>query len=246
MPHLAIVIPTYGESGNIDELLKRIFQTFSKDYLVILVDDASEDGTVEKAKKWKERGMPMEILVRKGPRGRGLAGALGFQTALSLGASVIVEMDADLSHAPEEIPRLLAALEQGADVAVGSRFVPGGKVQGRPWWRDGISHLARFWISLWTGLPLKDPTSGFRAYRREALERLFEVSPPMSLGPEILEEVAYKLHCLGFQFVEVPICFSERKAGKSHFSLKVGWRVFLFVPLLPFLFGWLKNKELFS
>ena len=245
MTHLAIVIPTYGESGNIDELLERIFQTFLKDYVVILVDDRSKDGTVEKAKQWKKQGMPLKILVRKGPRGRGLAGTLGFQTALALGASVIVEMDADLSHAPEDIPRLLSALEQ-AHVAVGSRFIPGGKIQGRSWWRNGISHLARLWISLWTGLPLQDPTSGFRAYRREVLEQLFATSPPLSLGPEILEEVAYKLYCLGFSFAEVPIHFVERKSGQSHFSFRTAWRVFWFIPLLPFLFGWLKNQELFS
>jgi dolichol-phosphate mannosyltransferase len=209
-----IVIPTYNEKYNIQELLPRILQSKTAEHLLILVvDDDSPDGTGDAVASLAQEEKRIHLLIRKGKRGRGNAGIEGFKKALTFHPHYILEMDADLSHRPEEIPRLLEAIKD-YDVVIGSRFVPGGQDAERNIMRKLITSLARRFLRLYLKIPVEDVSSGFRCFRREVLEKI-DLESLESRGPSLVQEILYRVFLLGYRIKEVPITFCERKRGET-------------------------------
>lgn len=212
---VAIVIPTYNERENLPRLLHGILALGMRDAKVIVVDDASNDGTAEMA-----RATPgVTVIKRVGERGLGSALVRGFREALRVGADVVVEMDADGSHDPSELPNLLAAVASGADVAVGSRRIAGGRIIGWGFFRHFMSWSAMAAARLVLGLKTRDVTNGFRAYRRKVLETI-GLDSLRSSGYAFQEELLFRAERAGFRVVEVPTTFRDRTAGKSKLSLR--------------------------
>ena len=216
-----IVIPTYNERENISLLLDRIGSLGLRNLEVLVVDDNSPDGTWAVVKAKMEKNASVHLLRRMENRGRGLAGVAGFKHALRIGADCVVEMDGDFSHGPSYVPDFLKAIEK-FDVVLGSRFVAGGKSQGRGFWRILVSKFAASYIRGMLGFKVKDPTSGFRCFRRKVLQGI-NLSTLTSRGPFIVTEILFRCHRKGFGIGEIPIVFRERTRGKS----KLGFRVLL-------------------
>ncbi len=210
---VSVIIPTYNERGNLEELLHRIDRAMgNRDYEVIIVDDDSPDRTWELAQELSGK-YPVKVIRRMEEKGLSSAVIRGFKEA---SGNVFVVMDADLQHPPEKIPELIKAIEEGADIAIGSRYVPGGKVENWYWYRKLISRGAIMIGRL--ALPkirdVKDPVSGFFALRREVVENA-ELNP---IGFKILMEILIKGEYR--KVVEVPFTFGLRKAGESKLSGK--------------------------
>jgi dolichol-phosphate mannosyltransferase len=237
---ILVTIPTYQEKENLISLIPEILK-LGPEYQVLVIDDFSDDGTKEVVLNLIHTTNRVHFIERKGVRGRGLAGRDGFIYALQKGAEKIVEMDADFSHRPQDIPLLVSATEQ-ADIAVGSRYIPGAQME-RGFVRNLISAFSSWIVRKVTGVPIKDPTSGFRCYRKEVIATIFEKSPLISRSPSIVQEVEYKANLLGFTFKEVPIIFEDRKKGKSTFNFKVVRNVLRFLFMMPFLFGYLRDTK---
>ncbi|MFC1849431.1 polyprenol monophosphomannose synthase [candidate division CSSED10-310 bacterium] len=226
-----IIIPTYNEKDNITPLIQ-IILALNPRYRIIVIDDDSPDGTHAIVEKLAREEPRIFLLHRIGVRGRGTAGIAGFQRALAEGAEAVVEMDADFSHNPEDIPRLFENLSR-ADVAIGSRMVAGGGETGRAMTRQRITKIASFFIRSYLRIPVLDPTSGFRAFRAEALQKI-PWDQLQSQGPSIVEELLYYLHRMGCSIEEISIQFQERNAGTSTFNLRILIQTLWFVLLLPF------------
>lgn len=210
-----LVVPTYNERENVDALVASVAAALPEAH-VLFVDDSSPDGTADRVKSIQRRRPSVRLLLRpRAVRGRGWAGRDGFIEALRRGAMYVVEMDGDLSHDPSYLPGLLAPLKRGeADLVLGSRYVPGGKDLDRPWYRSLLSRIAKGFLNLVLGLRVNDPTSGYRAYTRGALERL----DPGSLrarDPFCVTEILYRARRAGLRVVEAPVVFSDRKRGAS-------------------------------
>jgi dolichol-phosphate mannosyltransferase len=210
-----VVIPTYNERDNLEPLLARMHAVVP-DADVLVVDDGSPDGTGELADKLAADDPRVRVLHRTAKEGLGAAYLAGFAVALQGEHQVIVEMDADGSHAPEDLPTLLAALEgpDGADVVLGSRYVPGGKVVNWPAYRNWISRTGNLYSRLALGVRIRDITGGFRAFRREVLETL-TLHEVESQGYCFQIDLAWRALQAGFRVVEVPITFTERQIGSS-------------------------------
>jgi len=224
MSLIYIIIPTYNEAENLPKLLEKIF-LLPLNIEVLVVDDNSPDGTGKIAddlsKKYK-----LEVLHRPGKMGLGSAYVTGFKKALVRGAEFIMEIDADLSHNPNDIPRLVQALERGADLAIGSRRVAGGKIVGWDWWRKFMSWGAMTFARLFLGLKTKDVTAGFRCYRRQILVRI-PLAEIKSNGYSFQEETLFWVEKLGAKVVEVPVVFNDRTQGKSKLAKKDIWDFFI-------------------
>lgn len=218
---LAIVIPTYNEAQNLPALTERLFALPLPETKLIIVDDNSPDGTAEVARKLKpQHGHKLEVIERKQKSGLGTAYQVGFAKALRDGADYVLQMDADLSHAPEYIPGLLHALDE-ADVVVGSRYTKGGGVDGN--WglkRRLLSSIANMTIRRATGLRVKDATTGFKAFNAAALRSL-NLDECRCKGFGFQAEVAYACQKNGHKVIEYPITFYERAHGKSKMSLAI-------------------------
>lgn len=212
---VAIMLPTYNEAENIENLIRSI-QKINPEYEIVVVDDNSPDGTGEILEGLKNSNNNLHVIHRKGERGRGSAGVIGFKECLKIEPDVIVEMDADFSHKPEFIPELLRRIED-ADIVIASRYVNGGK-DGRNILRRTISKLANIYTKTICGIKIYDATSGFRAFRASILKRI-NLDEINSSGPSIVQEVL--LNCIkeGANVVEVPYFFENRKKGKSKLSL---------------------------
>lgn len=215
------VIPTYNESENLPILTGALLSLGIEGLSMLIVDDNSPDGTGEMAEGLAEK-YPGRIAVlhRQGKEGLGRAYIHGLRHALDLGADVIGMMDADLSHPPDRLPAMLAALED-ADVVIGSRYVPGGSVDETwPLFRKFLSWFGNAYARAILRLPVRDATGGFRLWRREALEAIpFEGS--RSNGYVFQVELNYMAHLAGFKFAEVPIYFAERTHGTSKMSFRI-------------------------
>ncbi len=218
MPRIMAMLPTYNESLNIGPLMDAIL-ALGPELEVLVVDDDSPDGTWRIVKERAETNPRIHLLHRTTNRGRGLAGIAGFREALRLGADWIIEMDADWSHDPKWIPSMIEA-SQHADVVIGSRLVPGGGEEGRPYHRQLITKLANLYIRRMVGLPARDATSGYRLFSRECMAAL-PWDSMSARGPEVVQEVLLAAHARGFHVVEVPIIFIERRAGASTFNKKI-------------------------
>ena len=210
-----VVIPTYNERENLGPILDRLHKALP-DVDVLVVDDGSPDGTGELADERAAANERVHVMHRTEKSGLGAAYIAGFRWGLARAYETIVEMDADGSHAPEDLPRLLDAVSD-ADLSIGSRYVPGGSVVNWPFRRQVLSRGANVYTQVALGMRIRDITAGFRAYRRHVLEKL------------ALDEVASHGYCFqidltlrtadaGFEIVEVPITFTEREIGESKMS----------------------------
>lgn len=217
-PKVCVVVPTYNEKENVSRLIEQVRRVGVPGLSLLFVDDSSPDGTPDLVKEYSSREPWVKLLVRGEKRGIGSAYQDGFREAIStLSPDILVEMDADLQHPPSAIPDLVKAVNAGADVAVGSRYVPGGSVSGWSLWRRAVSRGANAYSRAVLGLPVKDATSGFRAYHRRAAEKVTGARLPAK-GFEF--QVA-TLHLLktGMKIVEVPYAFSARSVGRSKLGL---------------------------
>lgn len=219
MQKTAVVIPTYNEKENIKELIQRIFNQKIEKLFIIFVDDNSPDNTAQIINTAKQSYSDILLIQRPKKSGLGSAYIDGFKIALSLNADYIFEMDADLSHAPEDIPRLLQACRQGADLAIGSRRVKGGKIIGWNWKRRLFSRGAMFCSRLILNLKAKDVTSGFRCYRSFVLKQI-NLDDIKSSGYAFQEEMLFRVQKNQNNIVEVPVIFEDRKKGRSKLSSK--------------------------
>ena len=213
---ISIITPTYNEAETLPRFIESLTEALrgGYEYEVIIVDDNSPDGTGAIAESLAERHGRIKVIHRPGKLGLGTAYKEGFKRA---SGELIVSIDADLSHNPEDIPRLLEAVRE-ADIAIGSRLVKGGKIMGRSRWRDLMSISANGLIRLLTGQPIRDWTSGFRIYRREVLEAIL---PRVACKKwDYQFEVLYKALKSNYRAREVPITFRERAGGRSKFDLK--------------------------
>jgi dolichol-phosphate mannosyltransferase len=210
------VVPTYNEAANLAEVVD-LLRKAVPGIRILVVDDDSPDGTADLARRLGADGDDVDVLVRVGRRGLGSAYRDGFRRAIDGGADVCVQIDADLSHDPSDLPALLANVEHGADLAIGSRYVPGGRTES--WSRR------RRWLSRWgnryaagvLGLAVNDATAGYRAYRAGALESMgFEEVTAEGYGFQV--EMTHRLVRAGGRIVEFPIEFKDRRAGVSKMS----------------------------
>ncbi len=228
-----IVVPTYNEVENVIALVEEVRKAKTPDTALLFVDDSSPDGTGKAISALAEKEQWIKLLTRSGKMGIGSAYQDGFREAIStLDAEVIVEMDGDLQHPPSALPALIRALENGADVAVGSRYVAGGGVSGWSFARRAVSRTANAYVRAVLGLSVKDATSGFRAYTRAAAARVSEASLPAK-GFEF-QVASLKALKTGMKIEEVPYTFSARSAGKSKLGMGDMARFFVAVMRLAF------------
>ncbi|MBP2368292.1 polyprenol monophosphomannose synthase [Pseudonocardia parietis] len=221
-----VVVPTYEERENLGPAVARLHASVP-DADVLVVDDASPDGTGELADELAAADDRVRVLHRVGKAGLGAAYLDGFRHALTGEHQVVVEMDADGSHAPEDLPALLTALED-ADVVLGSRYVPGGRVVDWPWHREMLSRGGNLYSRLALGVPIRDITGGYRVYRRAVLEQL-KLDNVASQGYCFQVDMAWRAVQAGFRVHEVPITFTERERGASKMNgaivAEALWRV---------------------
>jgi dolichol-phosphate mannosyltransferase len=210
-----MVIPTYNEAANLEPLVREVLAQDAR-LRVLVVDDASPDGTGEIADRLARETGRVDVVHRPGKLGLGTAYIAGFKRAIELGAEFIGTMDADGSHDPRSLPAFIAAAEH-ADVVVGSRYMRGVSVINWPMQRILLSWFANRYVRALTGLPLSDCTSGYRLYRRRALERI-GLDTIKSRGYAFLVEIAFRTHRNRCRLAEVPIVFYERRRGRSKMS----------------------------
>jgi dolichol-phosphate mannosyltransferase len=219
--NVTIVVPTYNEAGNIRAMVEALFALPLPAVRLVVVDDASPDGTGRLADELAAASAGrMDVLHRTGTRGLGVAYLDGFRWALDHGAEAVVQMDADFSHAPADVPRLVGKLAE-YDVAVGSRYVAGGRIDDQ-WGFDrfALSRSANTYARTILGLKTRDATAGFKAWRRSSLEAI-NLERIRSSGYLFTVEMAYVSERLGLRICEVPIYFADRRVGQSKMSLNV-------------------------
>ncbi|MDF1488540.1 polyprenol monophosphomannose synthase [Tessaracoccus caeni] len=214
-----VVIPTYNESQNIESITSRIRRSVPEAHILV-ADDNSPDGTGQIAHRLASQDEHIHVMHRKGKQGLGAAYLAGFHWGLDNGYGVIVEHDADGSHQPEQLPALLQALADGADMAKGSRWVPGGSVVNWPKHREFISRGGSLWTRFWLGIPVKDATGGFNAFRSETL-RGINLDEVASAGYCFQIDLVWRTIRNGYKVTEVPIEFVEREFGDSKMNRNI-------------------------
>jgi dolichol-phosphate mannosyltransferase len=218
---ILMVVPTYDEVDNLEPLVRRLRAAVPEAELLV-VDDSSPDGTGELADRLAAEDDHVHVLHRAAKGGLGAAYRVGFAWALARDYDVIGEMDADGSHQPEQLPTLLAAIEAGADLALGSRYVPGGSVVNWPVHRLALSRGGNRYVRTLLGIQVRDATSGYRLYRREALAKL-DLDSVRSTGYVFQTDLVARVLNAGLVVHEVPIEFVERVRGESKMSGAVAW-----------------------
>jgi dolichol-phosphate mannosyltransferase len=213
-----VIIPTYNEAENIRLITERV-RTAVPSVDILVADDNSPDGTGTIADELAAADDHIFVLHRAGKEGLGAAYVAGFAWAKDKGYDAVVEMDADGSHAPEELPKLLDAL-RSHDVVLGTRYVPGGSVHNWPLHRLVLSRGGNLYIRMALGMPFKDATGGYRAYRMAVLDRI-DVATVASQGYSFQVELAWRAYRNGFRIVEVPITFTERERGASKMNTNI-------------------------
>lgn len=214
---VTVVVPTYNELENLPRLVPAVI---GQGYRLLIVDDSSPDGTGALADELAAEHQLVDVIHRTAKQGLGPAYAEGFEFAFSGGAEIICEMDADFSHDPHDLPRLVAAVEGGADLAIGSRYVSGGATPDWPWHRRLLSKGGNLYARLALGLATNDATAGFRAYRAACLRQLSAATCGAS-GYGFQVELAMRAADHGCVIEEVPVVFRDRQFGTSKMSGKI-------------------------
>jgi dolichol-phosphate mannosyltransferase len=227
-----LVLPTYNEAGNIERFVETVRAVLPGSAHVLIVDDSSPDGTGEIADRLAAELPNVAVLHRPRKEGLGPAYIAGFRRALEEGAALVLEMDSDFSHDPSYLPALLAASER-ADLAIGSRYVPGGGVTDWGPVRRAISRGGSAYARFVLGLSVRDLTAGFKCFRREVLEAI-DLDAIGSRGYAFQVEITYRAIQHGFEVVEVPIVFRDRQVGSSKIDASVITEAFWRVPRLRF------------
>ena len=215
--NVAIVLPAYNEQHNLTPLITELFDVAQREALalqIIVVDDGSTDGTAAELTALQRRVPRLDVVSHGVNRGFAQALKTGIRAARESGCDAVAFMDSDLSHRPDDLPKLVQALASGADVALGSRFVPGGGMSGVPWWRQAISQAGNQFGRRVLGMMLTDLTTGYRAMRVAVLDAIV-------LGEDgftIQLESVVKVYAAGFTVVEVPIVLGTRRHGRSHMA----------------------------
>ncbi len=212
----AIIIPTYNEKENIRKLIQSI-SGISRDIIIIVVDDNSPDKTGEIVDALKRKYPNLQVIHRTKKNGRGGACIEGFESALKQGFEYIFEMDADFSHDPQDIPRLLNKVQDGYDMVIGSRYMKKSKIVNWGWKRTVFSKFANIYARVILGIPISDYTNGYRCYTRKALEAI-EFNKIEAAGYIVLSEMSYQLHKKSFKIGEIPIKFVNRCRGESNLA----------------------------
>ncbi len=228
-----LVLPTYNEAENIEAIVRAAMPNLAAtgmDHRVLVVDDGSPDGTGEIADRLATELAEVEVLHRSAKEGIGPAYLAGFERALRGGADLVLEMDSDFSHDPADLPRLVAAAA-GADLVLGSRYVPGGGVADWGLGRRAISRGGSLYAKLLLGVQVNDLTGGFKCFRRAVLERL-DLTSVGTDGYGFQIEMTYRAIQAGFRVTEVPILFRERRVGASKMSARIALEAFWKVPAL--------------
>lgn len=231
-----LVIPTYNEAENLERVVglsrEVLGEACPDGYRILVVDDRSPDGTGAIADRLSAAHPDqVEVLHRDAPQGLGPAYLAGFGVALAAGASHVMEMDADLSHDPRDLAKLLAAVRGGADLALGSRYVPGGGVAEWGLLRRFISRGGSWYARRTLGLRIRDLTGGFKCFRADVL-RTIELSTVRSRGYAFQVELTWRTVLAGFEVVEVPIVFRDRTAGESKMHFGIAREAAVLVPAL--------------
>jgi dolichol-phosphate mannosyltransferase len=232
-----LILPTYNEVENIEAIVIAAGEVLQRaapgGFSVLVVDDGSPDGTGEIADRLAEQHEWVEVLHRAEKNGIGPAYLAGFRHALDRGAGYVMEMDSDFSHDPADLARLLEAVHGGADLALGSRYVPGGGVRNWGLLRRFISEGGSTYARLVLGLEIRDVTGGFKCFRREVLEAI-HFDGVRSHGYAFQVELTYRAVRAGFRVVEVPIVFKDRERGQSKMSWRIAAEAVWLVPRLRF------------
>jgi dolichol-phosphate mannosyltransferase len=216
-----VIIPTYKEIENIEAIIRKVF-SLSVPLDILVVDDDSPDGTAEKVQELQKE-FPKKLFLeqRTGKLGLGTAYIHGFKYALSRNYEFVFEMDADFSHNPEDLVRLYKACkEEGYDLAIGSRYVKGVNVVNWPMKRVLMSYFAGKYVRFITGMPIADPTAGFKCYRSKVLKTI-ELDKIKFVGYAFQIEMKFQTWKYGFKIIEIPIIFTERERGESKMSFKI-------------------------
>ncbi|HEY6140016.1 MAG TPA: polyprenol monophosphomannose synthase [Thermoanaerobaculia bacterium] len=216
---IGVILPSYNEAENIAALVAAIREAVPK-ALVVVIDDSPDLSTVDALAPLQ--GESVRVIHREGKGGRGTAVLVGIAEALEAGCEVVVEMDSDFSHAPAQIPELAAALA-GADMVVASRYVPGGRIVRWPLRRRMFSRAANAVARVLLGVPIRDYTTGYRAYSRRAAELIVATCGKIGRGFIPLSEITVNVHYAGMRVIEVPTTFVNRERGTSSFGAAEIW-----------------------
>lgn len=227
-----VVIPTYNEAETVEPIVRAVLEVLPSEAGILIVDDASPDGTGRIADRLAAELAEVEVLHRPSKRGIGPAYLAGFRRLLDAGAGLVVQMDADFSHDPADVPRLIEAAS-GADLAIGSRYVPGGEILDWGPRRKAISRWGSAYARTVLGLGVRDMTSGFKCWRRRALEGI-DFDAVRSEGYAFQVEMTYRAVRAGLEVVEVPITFRDRRVGESKMTGSIVVEAALRVPALRF------------
>ena len=221
-----VLIPTYNEKENIEKIIRKVF-SLAMPFHVLIIDDGSPDGTADIVKNLqKEFPESLFIEERKGKLGLGTAYIHGFNWALKHAYDFIFEMDADFSHNPKDLPRLREACLNGADVAIGSRYIKGVNVVNWPMGRVLMSYFASVYVRMVTGIAIQDATAGFKCYRKEVLQTI-QLNKIKFVGYAFQIEMKFTAIKHGFNVVEIPIIFTDRTEGTSKMSPRIFREAFL-------------------
>ncbi len=221
LEQILIIIPTYNEIENIAAIISAVLDQ-SNSYHILIVDDGSPDGTAQKVKELQgSYSSRLHLLERSGKLGLGTAYIAGFEYAIENGYPYVMEMDADFSHNPNDVPRLIsAAKKDGIGMVVGSRYVKGGGFKNWSKYRLMLSYGASLYTRLITGMPVKDPTAGFVIYNISVLKRM-DLDKITFVGYAFQIEMKYYCYSLGFKIVEIPITFVDRELGTSKMNMSI-------------------------
>ena len=212
-----VIIPTYKERENIEAIVKSI-SSLPIVFDILIIDDNSPDGTADIVKNLQKSFLNLKLVERPGKMGLGTAYIAGFKWALEKGYNYIYEMDADFSHDPRDLVKLYKACsEDGADLAIGSRYISGVNVVNWPLSRVLMSYVASIYVRMITGMRIMDTTAGFKCYRKEVLQNI-RLDKVKSIGYGFQIEMKFKTWILGYKIVEVPIIFTDRRLGASKMS----------------------------
>lgn len=235
-----VIIPTYNECENIEAIIRKVFR-LPEAFQVLIVDDGSPDGTAQIVRKLQdEYPTTLHLEERKGKLGLGTAYIHGFKWALDRDYDYIFEMDADFSHNPEDLVRLLAACrDEGYDVAIGSRYIKGVNVINWPMSRVLMSYFAGIYVRMITGMPIMDPTGGFICYTREVLS-VIPLHKIRFVGYAFQIEMKFNAYLYKFRIIEVPIVFTDRTKGQSKMSTKI-FKEAVFGVVMMKIWSWFKS-----